>query len=285
MKLALQWLRGPNDEKPQRERAKWPVAATAAVAALLAFVAAALLFRQAKPRDTIRFTIVPPAGSGFPSLGEGGGFALSPDGRRIVFSATTLDGRSFLWLRDFAAGEARQLRSTEGAEYPFWSPQGDAIAFFAAGKLKRMSLPEGPPQTICDATSASRRRMEPRRRHSLRAEQQGRSVPHRGGRRNAPGGARPRCANLLALLARLPARPEAFPDVCAGVGCAEERHLVRLPRRAARRKPVIATTGSVALPADDLLYVRDGVLVRQRFDAKDQQLIGETSTLADGMIF
>lgn len=127
--------------------------------------------------------------------------------------------------------------------------------------------------------------MEPRRRHSLRAEQQGRPVPHRGGRRNAPGGDRPRCANLLASLARLPARPEAFPDVCAGVGCAEERHLVRLPRRAARRKPVIATTGSVALAADDLLYVRDGVLVRQRFDAKDQKVIGETSTLADGMIF
>lgn len=285
VKLALQWLRDPDDEKPQRERAKWPVAATAAVAALLAFLAAALLFRPTKPRDTIRFAIPPPAGSGFPSLGEGGGFALSPDGRRIVFSATTPDGRSFLWLRDFAAGEARQLRSTEGAEYPFWSPQGDAIAFFAGGKLKRMSLPEGPPQTICDATSG------------------------RGGAWNGDGVIlfAPNSKGGLFRVAAAGGTPQPVtaPDAQTyshrwPIFLPDQKHFLMFAQalEASRSgiwsgsldaprdvKPVIATTGSVALAGDDLLYVRDGVLMRQRFDAKNQKLAGETSTVADGMVF
>src|SRR6185369_223084 len=93
----------------------------------------------------------PPFGSDFPSLGEGGGIALSPDGRNLAFIAIGADGRSFLWLRALESDEPRRLDGTEGAAYPFWSPDSRSLAFFAGGKLKRMTIPDGAAQTICDA--------------------------------------------------------------------------------------------------------------------------------------
>ncbi|HEV7922249.1 MAG TPA: protein kinase, partial [Thermoanaerobaculia bacterium] len=286
VKLALQWLRDPEEARAMtRERPKWPVAATAAVAALLAFLTAALIFRPRSARETVRFAVAPPAGSEFPSLGEGGGFALSPDGRRLVFAATTPDGRSFLWLRDFAAGEAQQLKSTEGAEYPFWSPQGDAIAFFAAGKLKRMSLPDGPPQTICDATSG--------RGGAWSRDGVILFAPNsKGGLfRIAAAGGTPQPVTVPDAQTYSHRWPVFLPDqnhflMFAQALDASKSGIWSASLDAPRAlKAVIATTGSVALAGDDLLYIRDGVLVRQRFDAKDQQLSGETSTVADGMVF
>jgi Tol biopolymer transport system component len=48
-------------------------------------------------------------------------FAISPDGRQVVFQAT-VDGKSQLWLRPLAAQTAQPLRGTEGGSAPFWSP-------------------------------------------------------------------------------------------------------------------------------------------------------------------
>src|SRR5207237_7836486 len=120
-------------------------------AAIVAIALAAWMLRPQSPSHSYRFAVPPPAGASFVSLGEGGGFALSPDGHQLVFAATTPDGRSFLWLRAFTEEEPRRLDATEGAEYPFWSPDSRSIAFFAEGKLKRVALPGGPAETICDA--------------------------------------------------------------------------------------------------------------------------------------
>ena len=43
------------------------------------------------------------------------------------------------------------MANTEGASFPFWSPDGQSIGFFADGKLKKLSLAGGPAQTLCDA--------------------------------------------------------------------------------------------------------------------------------------
>ena len=56
-----------------------------------------------------------------------------------------------LWLRAMDATEAIPLAATEGAGVPFWSPDSRFIAFFADGKLKKMSLSGAPPQVLCDA--------------------------------------------------------------------------------------------------------------------------------------
>ena len=74
-------------------------------------------------------------------------FAISPDGEHLVFVASG-EGPQRLWHRPLAAVTARPLDGTEGAEYPFWSPDSRAVGFFASGQLKRIDLAGGPPQVV-----------------------------------------------------------------------------------------------------------------------------------------
>jgi WD40-like Beta Propeller Repeat len=43
------------------------------------------------------------------------------------------------------------MPGTKGGTWPFWSPDGQQVAFFANGKLKRVDLAGAPAITICDA--------------------------------------------------------------------------------------------------------------------------------------
>ena len=78
--------------------------------------------------------------------------AISPDGQKIVFVATE-EGRSRLSLRSLDAVSARPLTGTEGASWPFWSPDGRSVGFFADGKLKRIDVDGGQLQNLTDAPS------------------------------------------------------------------------------------------------------------------------------------
>src|SRR3989441_4191412 len=77
-------------------------------------------------------------------------FALSPDGRHIVFVASG-DGPERLWLRSLDKTDAQPLAGTDGASYPFWSPDSTSVGFFADGKLKRIDIVGGAPQVLADA--------------------------------------------------------------------------------------------------------------------------------------
>ena len=77
---------------------------------------------------------------------------LSADGRRIVYLANGPDGKSVLWVRSLDSMAAMLLKGTEGAMFPFWSPDGRAIGFFAGGKLRRIDVSGGPPVNVCDAS-------------------------------------------------------------------------------------------------------------------------------------
>lgn len=118
-----------------------------AVAALLiAFGAAATFFFYRSREDVLlsRLDVVtPPTSDPF-------AFALSPDGRQLVFSAPQ-DGIAKLWLRPLDQAEARPLPGTENASAPFWSPDGRSIGFFADGKLKRLDLGAGVAQVLATA--------------------------------------------------------------------------------------------------------------------------------------
>src|SRR5262249_1848527 len=56
-----------------------------------------------------------------------------------------------LWVRPFDVTTASPLAGTEGASYPFWSPDGRAIGFFADGKLKRIDVSGGTAQVLAEA--------------------------------------------------------------------------------------------------------------------------------------
>jgi len=103
------------------------------------------LRRPAPALPHVRFDVTTPASSDPTS------FALSPDGRQLVFSAAVADRAPTLWVRPLDVTTASPLAGTEGASYPFWSPDGRAIAFFADGKLKRIEVSGGTVQVLADA--------------------------------------------------------------------------------------------------------------------------------------
>jgi len=74
---------------------------------------------------------------------------LSADGTKMAFVAA--DAHSAIFVRDLRTGKLDQLQGTEGALFPFWSPDGRAIGFFAGEKLRTVSLDQGTVQTLCDA--------------------------------------------------------------------------------------------------------------------------------------
>ena len=79
-----------------------------------------------------------------------GRFALSPDGQRLVVVASDPTGRSQLYVRRLDRRIAQPLGGTEGAEYPFWSPDSRFIAFRAENKLKKIDVSGGEVVTLAD---------------------------------------------------------------------------------------------------------------------------------------
>ena len=214
-------------------------------------------------------------------------FALSPDGRQIVFVASG-DGASRLWLRSLATTTAQPLAGTEGATFPFWSPDSRSIGFFAGGALKRLDLGGGAPQTLAPVTRRSRRDVERGRRHRVCAEHDDRPdarVRHRG---RGGGGDDARPAAGEPRRAVLSARRPPVPVLRAR----RAGHGRDLPGRARRERPDPADARRqrrVFCPsvlchfAGWLLWVRAGTLVAQRLDVAQAALTGEPVTLADGV--
>ena len=101
---------------------------------------------------------------------------MSPDGRNLAFVSSE-GGQPRIWLRSLDALDARRIPGTEGGSFPFWSPDGENLGFFADGKLKKIAIAGGPAQVLCDAPLGGRL-MEPRRRDSLRTRSLREFVSH-----------------------------------------------------------------------------------------------------------
>ena len=126
-------------------------------AASIAAVAAALtwLFLTTRTRDDAEraartaartaFDVTVPGAANIESL------ALSPDGRALVIVAQDASTRTGLWLRRFESSAVVFLDGSIGAAFPFWSPDGSTIAFFADGALKKISASGGGVQVLCPA--------------------------------------------------------------------------------------------------------------------------------------
>jgi eukaryotic-like serine/threonine-protein kinase len=127
-------------------RMAWIVAAAAILAAAGLAVPAFRYLREAPPPE-MRVDITTPKTTDPIS------FALSPDGRKIVFAASGDAGASRLWLKPLDSVTAQPLVGTEGASYPFWSPDSASIGFFADLKLKRIDIVGGALQVLANANN------------------------------------------------------------------------------------------------------------------------------------
>jgi Tol biopolymer transport system component len=125
----------------------WMMATAALLLVAVAFAWA--YFRRAPAESRATYTYLPWPEKTAVS-GDNGSPAISPDGRRIAFTAVT-EGTNHIWLYSLDAPEPVRLQGTEGARYPFWSPDNRNLGFFSGGKLKRIEASGGTPETLCDA--------------------------------------------------------------------------------------------------------------------------------------
>jgi eukaryotic-like serine/threonine-protein kinase len=228
------------------------------------------------PPPEMRLDIVTPA------TDQPDSFALSPDGRQIVFVASG-DGASRLWLRPLASTTAQPLAGTEGATRPFWSPDSRSIGFFTADALKRIDLGGGAPQTLASALSGVD--------GTWNAEGVILFAPNLGSgplmRVSAAGGAAVAATTMTAKQVGHVA-PFFLPDghrfLFAALGTSDTQgiYLGDLTGGA----PTLLTNAPSAaryLPSGWMLWARDGALLAQRLDVAKAALTGAPVTLATGV--
>jgi serine/threonine protein kinase/Tol biopolymer transport system component len=132
---------------PSGRRVAYRIAVAIAVSAV-GLTAYLLLPRPVPvaPDALYRFIVPPPAGMRYDR-----GLSISPDGRRIAFSAIDERDKRMLWVHPLDGGASQRIEGTEGGLYPFWSPDGQQLGFFADNRLKGVDLASGRVRIIADA--------------------------------------------------------------------------------------------------------------------------------------
>src|ERR1700680_2479201 len=292
LKLQLQWIGEGGSQagvpapvaahRKARERVAW---VAAAVFLILAGVAAAAYWQLARqPERAVRAYILPPEKSSFRTGGPGvRPVVVSPGGRLLVFSAASSDGVR-LWVRPLDSLIAQPLVGTENATYPFWSGDSRNIGFFQDGKLKRIAVSGGPPQSLCDAPSG-RGGTWSRDGVILFAPSTASTIF----RVSQAGGATEPVTKLNAARQENSNRwPYFLPD---------GRHFIFFGRSndttqtgnflgsldGGEPKLVLkgSSTAAVYAPPSFLLFVRDGTLLAQGLDVAKGQLSGEALPVAE----
>jgi eukaryotic-like serine/threonine-protein kinase len=262
----------------RNSRLAWAVATIFFTAALIL----AMLYFKRTPTEVAatRFTISAPEKTTFASLSQA---AVSPDGRHIVFVAADAAGKTQLWVRALDALTPRTLPGTDGALAPFWSPEGRFIDFLAAGKLKKIELSGGPAIALCDTNQGL----------GGAWNRDGVIVFSRGQgdglyRVSASGGVATPVTTLEAARGETGHYwPQFLPDgrhfVYFSISSARENNGINLGSLDAQQsKRLINVDSSVAYVAPGyLLFVRDGTLLAQPFDARQLQLTGEPVPIAE----
>jgi serine/threonine protein kinase/Tol biopolymer transport system component len=292
VKRELAWIRGiPAAPPPAGSTAarSTPVLRWFAAAALAgAVVAVAVFARRAngvtQHAGIVKFTVYPPPNTflaGPPATVPSPQLAISPDGRWLVFVAHSIGGDPTVWLRPIDSVTASSLAGTEGASFPFWAPDSHAIGFFAKGKLKRVDIPSGVPQTLCDAP-------DPRGAAWSRENFILFGLSSNGLQRVSSTGGQPSTVGPVADPATLVSLrfPNFLPDgrhflyftlarsrsdSTVNVGSIDDRSSTELFR---------AQYAAAYVRPGELLSLSDGVLVAQHFDPTTRSVSGEPETVA-----
>jgi eukaryotic-like serine/threonine-protein kinase len=263
-----------------RRRAQpWTLAAAALAAALIAAAATAFVLtrnRHSEPPMVLSLTVPPQAPYAFQYQ-----LALSPDGTMVAFVAHAQSGTS-LWVRDLAQREPRPLPQTADAQFPFWSPDGQSIGFFAEGKLKRIAIAGGPPQPICAAAGGHGGDWN---RDNVIVCSAGENPLYRV---DAGGGA-PRPVTRLLPTEEAHRWPSFLPDgnhfVFLGDSSQTENHHIKVGSLGdgSSRDLFQGVTNARFVEPGYLLFVRGGALLAQRFDTKALAVRGEPRVIAENV--
>ena len=265
-------------------RLPW-VVAVVAVLTLVVLTAALVRRKVSSPASapTVRFSLPPPRNGNFEFSVEQTFLAVSPDGSRLVYSATDPEGGQRLWLRPLAELEGRPIPGTEGAVSVFWSPDGRSIGFFTGSKLKRLDLSGSAPVTLCEVVAGGGKSGTwGAGGQILFAPVQGEAVF-----RVAASGGTPE-ALIRPDRARGETRvcwPWFLPDgvrflFIVRIRDGEGRLMLAEPGKAPRTVMTVDSAVQFAGPGS-LVFVRDGVLLAQPFDAETGHLSGTATSIAE----
>jgi Tol biopolymer transport system component len=295
---------GPTGDAGERareqRRSRTRDGAWAALALALAGVAAVLLVQRLtatpEPRPAAHFVLDTPEDLAFWTWDP---VAVSPDGRSLAFVGTGPSGDRQLWLRPLDSPEARPLPGTVGAVGGyFWSADSTSIAFAAEGELRKVALATGTVQRICAL---------PRRPKGDAADvgdfnagtwsPEGTvvfadgfpasrlySVPGTGGEASPLGSldeSRGETAHHWPQF--LPDGRHLFLTVIASEEEHAGLHVISLESPGARRRIRPETARFRYSAPGTLLFVRDGVLLGQRFDVRGLATKGPAVSIASSV--
>ena len=281
-----------SQQKPANRMALIAIAAVIAIAV----VAVAVFFLRRTPpveKQAVRFTIGPPEKGAFNLALANVAIALSPDGSKVVFSASTGNSGSQLWVRALDSQSAQALPGTQNGAVPFWSPDSRAVAFSAEGKLKKITLSSGAVETLAEviqtrAELATWPGTWSREGVVLFVASNGTlaRVAESGGTITpvtALDASQSESAHLypyflpdgkhFLYLATSIAKPENNAIFVGSLDSKDRKLLVKV------------SSNPIYVNAGYLLYNRQGTLMAQPFDADRLQLAGDAIPIAEGVAF
>lgn len=256
------------------------LAASAGAAAALAGIH--FSERPAPPQPPVRFAMQAPAEAGF--FGGTDIPVVSPDGTRLVFTATLRTGGRVLWHQALDTMEAKPLPGTESAVLPFWSPDSRSIAFYSEAdkKLKRVEVSSGSAVSVCPARmgSASGAWLGD---GTIIFYDDGllMRVPAAGGDSKPVFGRDVPAAKMSQLWPR--ALPGGKHILFLAVGPEKDKEGIYAAHLESRQMSMVLPVRSLFeySPAGYLVYSRQQALMAQRFDANKLAISGDPLPLVD----
>ncbi|MGH9937755.1 MAG: hypothetical protein ACREAM_16030, partial [Blastocatellia bacterium] len=255
--------------------ARW-VPATVAMALVFAAIILAVIHLREQPEEKLAasFTFSLPDNWEFRWYDAP---AVSPNGRYIVYSALPISaqGRNEgpLWLRRLDSAEAKPLPGTQGGISPFWSPDSRFIAFFANGRLRKIDVSGAAVVTICES------------RDSLPGSWNREGVilfgpPHL--RRVAATGGQAVALNPFADGETSHHSPRFLPDGKHFLYFSRNQdqqndgiYVASLESGAKRKLVLKGAVLAAYVSTGDLLFMREHMLMAQRFDLERLEIMGE----------
>ncbi len=249
----------------RRERA---ILGTALAVVTLAAIVQAVWMRRPGPSATeMRLDIATPPTSDPVSL------AISPDGKTVAFVAR-FEGGSRLWVRSLDSATARALPGTESATFPFWSPDGRSLGFFADRQLKRIDIGSGSIQVLANIEGGRGGAWNDD--GTIVFEPSPGIVPMF---RIAASGGEP------AALAQQGRFPQFLPDrrhfLYYRPGTSDTRGVYVAELGSPDSQRLLETEAAAVYASDHLLFVRQTTLFARPFDAGSLKLTGDAFPIAD----
>ncbi|MGC2660147.1 MAG: protein kinase [Bryobacteraceae bacterium] len=217
---------------------------------------------------------------------------ISPSGRYLAFAGQDENGKRWLFTRALSASRARALRGTENASAPMWSPDNEWVAFFSAGRLKKVRPLGGPVQTIADLPGFQEGTWGSKGDIVFRPSNREPLYLLRG----STGTPAPITRLDASLTENSHRSPQFLPDgrrflylarcakrqnnalYLASIDSSERTRVMRIDANALYLPSAHGGVGT-------LLYYRDGTLVAQPFDTDGAHLAGEPKIVVEQIAF